>query len=84
VTAWLAPDMVEVARTQAIDVRTGARGQDGWLAATLTFERIEFAVGAFLALGASAEVVEPAELRERVAEAASATARRYSLTAHRR
>jgi predicted DNA-binding transcriptional regulator YafY/L-ascorbate metabolism protein UlaG (beta-lactamase superfamily) len=81
VTARLAPDVVEAARGQAIDVRTGARGPDGWLTAVLTFERIEWAVGAFLALGADAEVVEPAELRAQVAEAALATARRYSLTA---
>jgi predicted DNA-binding transcriptional regulator YafY len=78
VTARLAPNAVDSARALAIDVRIGATGPDGWLAATLTFERIEYALGAFLALGANAEVVEPAELRGRVAEAALATARRYS------
>ena len=80
VTGRLAPDRVEGARAYAIDVRTGARGPDGWLEATLTFERLEHAVGAFLALGAGAEVVEPAELHAQVAEAALATARRYALT----
>jgi predicted DNA-binding transcriptional regulator YafY len=78
ITARLAPDSVEGARVLAIDVRLGAPGPDGWLAATLTFERIEHALGAFLALGAGAEVLEPAELRGRVAESALATARRYA------
>jgi predicted DNA-binding transcriptional regulator YafY len=77
-TARLAPDSVEAARVLAVAVRVGAPGPDGWLAATLTFERIEHALGAFLALGAGAEVLEPAELRERVAESALATVRRYA------
>jgi len=79
--ARLAPGSVEAARVLAIDVRVGAPGPDGWLAATLTFERIEHALGAFLALGADAEVLEPAELRERIAESALGTARRYARAA---
>lgn len=77
VTALLAPEAVEHARVVAIDVRTDGAGPDGRLAATLTFERIEHALGAFLALGASAEVLEPADLRGRVAQAALATVRQY-------
>jgi predicted DNA-binding transcriptional regulator YafY len=76
--ARLAPDRVEAARAVAIDVCVGAPGPDGWLPATLTFERMEHALGAFLALGDGAEVLEPAELRERVAEAALATVRLYA------
>lgn len=79
--ARLAPDSVEAARAVAVDVRVGSPGPDGWFAATLTFERMEHALGAFLALGAGAEVLEPAELRERVAAAARATARRYGRAA---
>src|SRR5215472_12452767 len=84
--ARLAPDRVEAARAIAIDVRVGPPGPDGWVPATLTFERMEHALGAFLSLGAGAEVLEPAELRERVAEAALATARHYArlATAHPR
>lgn len=78
VTARLAPHMVGAARVVAIDVRTGPPETDGWLPATLTFEVIDHALGAFLALGAGAEVVGPADLRERVAEAALATVRRYA------
>ena len=80
-TARLAPASVESARAVAIDVQVGAPEPDGWLLATLTFERMEHALGAFLSLGAGAEVLAPAELRERVAEAALATARRYVRTA---
>jgi predicted DNA-binding transcriptional regulator YafY len=78
--ARLAPDRVEAARAVAIEVRVGAPEPDGWLPATLTFERMEHALGAFLSLGAGAEVLEPADLRHRVAEAAQATARRYART----
>ncbi|HYW26107.1 MAG TPA: YafY family protein [Terriglobales bacterium] len=76
--ARLSPAAVDAARVYAIEVRVGAPEPDGWLPATLTFERIEHALGAFLALGAGAEVLEPAELRERVAASALATARLYA------
>jgi predicted DNA-binding transcriptional regulator YafY len=79
--ARLAPESVEAARDVAIEVQAGPPGPDGWLPATLTFERMEHALGAFLSLGAGAEVLAPAELRERVAEAAVATARRYARAA---
>lgn len=78
VAARLAPDMLEAARAVAIEVRPGTPEADGWLPAILTFERLEHAVGAFLALGAGAEVLEPADLRVRVAASARATARRYA------
>jgi predicted DNA-binding transcriptional regulator YafY len=81
--ARLAPDSVEAARVHAIEVQVGVPGPDGWLPATLTFERMEHALGAFLALGAGAEVLAPAELRERVAASALATARRYARPATR-
>jgi len=76
VAGRLAPGAVEAARAVAIEVRLGEPGPDGWLAATLTFERRDHAVGAFLALGAGAEVLEP-DLRARVAAEAWETARRY-------
>jgi predicted DNA-binding transcriptional regulator YafY len=79
VTALLDRGEVAAARVLAIDVEvTGDAGPNGWLAATLTFERLEHAVGAFLALGAGALVVEPPELRARVLAAAQATVRRYA------
>ena len=79
--ARLAPDSVEAARAVAIEVQVGAPLPDGRLPATLTFERMEHALGAFLSLGAGAEVLAPPELRERVAEAARSTVRRYARTA---
>lgn len=50
---------------------------DGWVRATLVFERLDWAAGSILSLGAGAEVLEPAELRERVAAAAQAMVDRY-------
>jgi predicted DNA-binding transcriptional regulator YafY len=74
----LDPGMVGAARAYAIEVRTEEPDADGWLPATLTFELPEHAVGGFLALGAGAELLEPADLRRRVAAEAAATASRYA------
>lgn len=76
----LAPDAVEAARSAAIEVETGPPEADGWLPAAMVFERMEHAVSRVLGLGLGpgAEALEPAELRERVADAARATALRYA------
>lgn len=78
VRARLAPGILDGARAIAIEVEVGPPEADGWLPATLVFERIEHAEQHLLGLGPHAEVLEPAELRERVAAAARATARRYA------
>src|SRR5262249_18738289 len=78
VTALLEPGAVDAARVYAIDVELGAPRPDGRLPATLTFERLEHAAGALLALGAGAELLEPAELRERIVAGARATVARYA------
>jgi predicted DNA-binding transcriptional regulator YafY len=77
VTARLTPDVVRFAEMVAVEVRAGPPDADGWLPATLVFERLEHAESAFMALGGSAEALEPADLRERIAAAARATAARY-------
>lgn len=79
VVVRLAPGALGGARASAIDVVAGPPGEDGWLPATLVYERLEHAVQGVLGLGPDAEALEPAELRRRVAEAAHATARRYAV-----
>jgi predicted DNA-binding transcriptional regulator YafY len=73
----LAPGALEAARSSAIEVETGPPEADGWLPATLVFEKLEHAVRHVLGLGPDVEVLEPGELRERVAADARATAARY-------
>jgi predicted DNA-binding transcriptional regulator YafY len=77
VTALLEPSAVDAARAHAIDVEVGTAEPDGRLPATLTFERMEHAVGALLGLGGGAEALEPADLRDRIVAGADATLARY-------
>ncbi|MFD7163039.1 helix-turn-helix transcriptional regulator [Streptomyces violascens] len=51
--------------------------EDGWLTLTLPVESQEVAYGQLLSLGPELEVLEPAELRSRVAEAARALRQLY-------
>lgn len=44
---------------------------DGWVRLQLPFEKLEYAMAALLGLGADVEVLEPAELRSRMAEMAA-------------
>lgn len=73
----LAPEAVPAARVAAADLLEEDAEADGWVRATLLFERLESAAGSILSLGAGAEVLEPAELRERVAATAQAMVERY-------
>ncbi|MFF2074746.1 helix-turn-helix transcriptional regulator [Kitasatospora sp. NPDC058162] len=51
--------------------------EDGWTQARVPIESVDHAHGEFLRLGAEVEVLEPAELRERIAATARALAVRY-------
>jgi predicted DNA-binding transcriptional regulator YafY len=51
--------------------------EEGWTRVTVPIESIEHALGEFLRLGTDAEVLSPAELRDRLAAAAGELARRY-------
>ncbi|WP_031077906.1 helix-turn-helix transcriptional regulator [Streptomyces sp. NRRL WC-3742] len=53
-------------------------GTDGWTTARVPIESIDHAHGEFLRLGAEAEVLEPAELRERIAATVRTLAARYT------
>ncbi|WP_413759616.1 helix-turn-helix transcriptional regulator [Streptomyces sp. MMBL 11-3] len=55
----------------------GVTEADGWTRATVPIESVEHAHGEFLRLGADVEVLEPAELRARIAATAAALARTY-------
>jgi predicted DNA-binding transcriptional regulator YafY len=52
--------------------------QDGWIAAVVPIESTENALSEFLRLGADVEVIEPPELRARIADAAHGLAAIYA------
>jgi len=66
------PEMARVARQSA-----GPPDADGWLLTTVPIESIKHGHIELLKLGAEAEVLEPAELRERFAETARGLAATY-------
>ncbi|MFH9350455.1 helix-turn-helix transcriptional regulator [Kitasatospora sp. NPDC017646] len=51
--------------------------EDGWTQARVPIESVDHAHGEFLRLGADVEVLEPAELRDRIAGTVGALAARY-------
>jgi predicted DNA-binding transcriptional regulator YafY len=57
---------------QAVQRTATAPDADGWIQVTVPIESIEHAAREMLKLGADAEVLEPAELRSRLAQAARA------------
>jgi predicted DNA-binding transcriptional regulator YafY len=56
----------------------GRTGEDGWTRATVPIESVDHAHHEFLRLGTDIEVLEPAELRERIAQTVTALARTYA------
>ncbi|MFG2030732.1 helix-turn-helix transcriptional regulator [Streptomyces sp. NPDC048825] len=62
---------------RAVEV-TGRTDENGWTRATLPIESVDRAHDEFLRLGADIEVLEPAELRERIARTVAALARTYA------
>ncbi|MFI6010822.1 helix-turn-helix transcriptional regulator [Streptomyces sp. NPDC051243] len=63
-----------LARAVAANGRTG---DDGWIRATVPIESVDHAHGDFLRLGTDIEVLQPSELRERIARTAAELAERY-------
>lgn len=55
----------------------GRTDDDGWTVATIPIESVDHAHGELLRLGTGIEVLEPAELRERIAATVAELARRY-------
>jgi predicted DNA-binding transcriptional regulator YafY len=66
------PDAAARARAAA-----GAADPDGWLRATVPIESADHACAQFLALGADIEVLQPPELRARMARAGAAILARH-------
>lgn len=64
-----------VTLARAVDVR---EDRDGWTLATVPVESVDRALGEFLRMGADVEVMEPPELRARMAEAVAVLAARYA------
>ncbi|MFD4412363.1 MULTISPECIES: helix-turn-helix transcriptional regulator [unclassified Streptomyces] len=56
----------------------GRPDKDGWTRATVPIESVDHAHQDFLRLGTDIEVLEPAELRQRIAETVTTLARRYA------
>ena len=56
----------------------GFTGHDGWTRAIVPIESVDQAHDEFLRLGAAIEVLEPAELRDRIARTVAALARLYA------
>ncbi len=83
VTVRISPDaLAQVERmgdpfTRAPAVPEPTLDGDGWTRRILVFEKLEYARRELLGFGASVEVVEPAELRVQLREAAHALARLY-------
>lgn len=63
-----------LARAAAANGRTDV---DGWIRAVVPIESVDHAHGEFLRLGTDVEVLEPPELRERIARTAAELAERY-------
>ncbi|MEU6789438.1 YafY family protein [Nonomuraea angiospora] len=68
----LTPGVVAAARESA-----QPPDEEGWTRVTVPIESIEHALGEFLRLGTDAEVLAPAELRDRMAATATELAARY-------
>lgn len=62
---------------QSVRESMGAPDKDGWVRVALPIESIEDAEAILFRLGADAEALAPAELRERMAQAAHALALLY-------
>ncbi|WP_372352583.1 helix-turn-helix transcriptional regulator [Streptomyces sp. KL116D] len=72
-----AADRLDAAAARAAQ-DTGRAEPDGWTRARVPIESVGHAHDAFLRLGADIEVIEPAELRDRIAATATALAKLYT------
>jgi predicted DNA-binding transcriptional regulator YafY len=71
---------MSAANAEAADRTAGKPARDGWVNVTIPIESVEHAAGEIVRLGAEAEVIEPAELRARIAETAREMALLYDVT----
>jgi predicted DNA-binding transcriptional regulator YafY len=69
--------MMSQAVVSAADATASRPDQDGWVTAVVPIESVAYAHQDFLRLGAEVEVLEPAELRERLAGTVRSLAAMY-------
>jgi predicted DNA-binding transcriptional regulator YafY len=74
-------EMMSRAVISATDATASAADRDGWVTAVVPIESLIHAHQDFLRLGADVEVLEPAELRARLADTARSLAAIYRVTA---
>jgi predicted DNA-binding transcriptional regulator YafY len=77
-------DQLGAAVTQAAAETAGPPDADGWRRVVVPIERVEQAAADLIRLGTDAEVLEPAELRERIADMAGDVARIYKPRARKK
>ncbi|WP_405887664.1 YafY family protein [Streptomyces longwoodensis] len=77
----LAPGVRLTGPAEAAVRAHGRTDADGWTVADVPIESVDHAHGEFLRLGADVEVLDPPELRERIARTAAELARRYGAQA---
>ncbi|HEX5188335.1 MAG TPA: WYL domain-containing protein, partial [Streptosporangiaceae bacterium] len=70
-------EMMSSAVISAVEATASAAGDDGWVTAVVPIESLIHAHQDFLRLGADVEVLEPAGLRQRLAETSRELARIY-------
>lgn len=70
-------EVMSSAVVTAVERTASLPGGDGWVTATVPIESLTHAHTEFLKLGAEVEVLEPAELRGKLADTAKALAARY-------
>jgi predicted DNA-binding transcriptional regulator YafY len=71
-------DLMSAMVVKAVDEAAARPGRDGWVTATVPIESLTHAETEFLKLGAEVEILDPPELRDRLARTAAALAGLYS------
>jgi predicted DNA-binding transcriptional regulator YafY len=66
---------------EALDAQAGDDDENGWSTVEVPIESIDHAHNTFLGIGGHVEVLDPPELRERLAETAATLARIYEVVA---
>ena len=74
---WFRHVLDPASAQEALDT-AGEADEEGWCETTLRMEHVDHALHELLRFGADLEVLAPAELRDRMADAASAMAARYA------
>jgi predicted DNA-binding transcriptional regulator YafY len=75
------PDLLEPALARAAQASAGLPDAEGWVTVTLPIESIDHATAMLLRLGADAEILAPAGLRQAISETVTALAAIYAVPA---